>query len=260
MLIKQELVKKLRNYFNLNIYETKVWLALLSKGVSSAGEIAEISGVPRSRTYDVLESLEKQGFVIAKIGKPAKYIAVEPTQVIEKLKRNAEHDAKERIDVLSGLKDTKEYNELESLHKEGINPIKKEDLSGAIKGRLNISSHIKEILENAGKEAIICSNSNYLLNNQRIFKQVFERLNKGNTRMLVGVYGSESDIERVNSILNIKAKQINVNGQFFIADRKEMIFIMSDPKKEESELAIWLNSEFLAESISFLFDKAMNKK
>ena len=36
--------------------------------------------------------------------------------------------------------------------------------------------------------------------------------------MLVGVYGSESDIERVNSILNIKAKQINVNGQFFIAD------------------------------------------
>ena len=61
MIIKQELVKKIRDYFSLNIYETKVWLALLSKGVASAGEIAEMSGVPRSRTYDVLERLEKQG-------------------------------------------------------------------------------------------------------------------------------------------------------------------------------------------------------
>jgi len=66
MVLKSELVRKLKGYFDLNIYETKVWLALLSKGISSAGEIAEISGVPRSRTYDVLESLEKRGFVIQK--------------------------------------------------------------------------------------------------------------------------------------------------------------------------------------------------
>ena len=76
MIVNQELVKKIKDYFNLNIYETKVWLALLSKGIASAGEIAELSGVPRSRTYDVLESLEKQGFAIAKIGKPTRSIAV----------------------------------------------------------------------------------------------------------------------------------------------------------------------------------------
>ena len=33
----------LKQIFNLNIYETKVWLALLKKGIASAGEIAEIS-------------------------------------------------------------------------------------------------------------------------------------------------------------------------------------------------------------------------
>ena len=54
MILKSELIKKIKGYFDLNIYETKVWLALLQKGISSAGEIAEISGVPRSRTYDVL--------------------------------------------------------------------------------------------------------------------------------------------------------------------------------------------------------------
>ena len=82
MNFKPELVKKIKDYFSLNIYETKVWLALISKGVASAGEIAEISEVPRSRTYDVLESLEKMGFALAKIGKPVKYMAVKPTQVI----------------------------------------------------------------------------------------------------------------------------------------------------------------------------------
>ena len=96
MALNPELIKKLKGYFDLNIYETKVWLALLSKGISSAGEIAEISGVPRSRTYDVLESLEKRGFVIQKLGKPVKYIAVKPEIVIEKLKNNTATHAEEK--------------------------------------------------------------------------------------------------------------------------------------------------------------------
>ncbi len=74
MLIKQELINKIRDYFDLNVYETKVWLALLGKGIASAGEIASISRVPRSKTYDVLEKLEKKGFAIVKLSKPVKYI------------------------------------------------------------------------------------------------------------------------------------------------------------------------------------------
>ena len=66
MIVNSELVKKVQSYFSLNIYETKVWLALLSRGVCSVGEISEVSGVPRSRTYDVLESLEKNGFAMTK--------------------------------------------------------------------------------------------------------------------------------------------------------------------------------------------------
>src|SRR5512146_1860333 len=116
MIMKQELVKQIREYFNLNIYETKVWVALLSKGIASAGEVAELSGVPRSRTYDVLESLEKRGFAIVKIGKPVKYIAVKPTEVIEKMKSHTLHEAQEKVKSLANLKNTSEYVELEQLH------------------------------------------------------------------------------------------------------------------------------------------------
>src|SRR3989338_5086003 len=108
MIIKQELVKKIKDYFGLNIYETKVWMALLSKGIASAGEIAEASGVPRSRTYDVLESLEKLGFAIMKLGKPVKYIAVKPNIIIEKLKSMTIRDADERIQNITKLKNTEE--------------------------------------------------------------------------------------------------------------------------------------------------------
>ena len=159
MIIKPELVNQIKEYFGLNIYETKVWLALLGKGIASAGEIAEISRVPRSRTYDVLESLEKQGFAVMKLGKPVKYIAVKPKIIIEKLKTNAERDAQEKIKSLLKLRETSEYTELEELYNVGIKPVRHEDISGAVKGRLTIYNHIKELLENAKKEVIICTSA-----------------------------------------------------------------------------------------------------
>ena len=87
MIIKEDFLKKLRSAFNLNIYEVKIWTALLSRGISTAGELSEIGDVPRSRAYDVLESLEKKGFIVMKLGKPINYIAVEPQEVVERAKK-----------------------------------------------------------------------------------------------------------------------------------------------------------------------------
>ena len=62
MLVKEEFLSKLRTYFGLNLYEVKIWTALLARGVATAGELSDIATVPRSRSYDVLESLEKKRF------------------------------------------------------------------------------------------------------------------------------------------------------------------------------------------------------
>ena len=61
MIVKDDMLVELRRYFDLNLYEVKLWTALLSRGVSTAGELSDIADVPRSRSYDVLESLEKKG-------------------------------------------------------------------------------------------------------------------------------------------------------------------------------------------------------
>jgi len=257
MIIKIELIKRIKDFFNLNIYETKVWLALLSRGVASAGEIAEMSGVPRSRTYDVLESLEKQGFAIIKLGKPVKYIAVKPNIIIEKLKSNTLRNTDEKLKILSELKNTKEYSELEQLYTVGIQPVRHEDVSGAIKGRSTIYNHIKEVLESAKKQIIICTSVQEIQQKSRFFSTIFERLKKANIKITVALSGEEKDIKKINSKFKIKAKPINIDAKFYIVDNDQVLFIISKGNSPDEELAVWLNTPFFTSALAFLFEGAV---
>lgn len=255
MIVKQELVNRIKDYFGLNIYETKVWLALLKKGVASAGEVAESSGIPRSRTYDVLESLEKRGFAIAKLDKPVKYIGVKPRIIIEKLKNNVKQDATEKIIELSKIKNSDEYNLLEDLYGEGMSPIKKEELSLALKGKANISNHIKELIFNAKEEIIICANASEFASKLKLFQQVIEQFKKSSMKISVALSGDEKIIKQLSEKLGIKIKKTGINTKFFIMDRKEIIFYISKNSDEDS--AIWLNSEFFAQAFAALFERAV---
>ena len=257
MLVKQDLIKKVRDYFNLNIYETKIWLALLKKGMATAGEVAAISGVPRSRAYDILESLEKRGFAIVKLEKPIKYIGIKPRIILEKLKNNVRKDAEERIVELSGIRNTDEFSELESLYKLGMEPIKKEDISISLKGKSNISNYIKEIIKNAEKEVIICTNAEELISKQRLFSQTFEVLEKSGVKVKVALSGNGNLIKQIEGKFKIKFKRININAKFFIIDRKEILFYLSKNQNEE-DVAIWLNSEFFSKAFASLFERALN--
>ena len=232
MIIKPELVKKIKDYFGLNIYETKVWLALLSKGIASAGEVAELSSVPRSRTYDVLESLEKQGFAIPKVGKPTKYIAVKPTIVLEKLKKNTLSKANEKVKVLENLKGTKEYEELETLHSTSIIPIKREEISGAIKGKRKIYSHARQIMETAEKEVLICLPALELLDKKRVFNSLFDKLKQKNVNIKVVVNGEDKDIKQISAKYNIKPQKTDLKSKFFIVDKKQVLFNLTNSKND----------------------------
>jgi len=259
MIIKQELVNKIKEYFNLNIYETKVWIALLGKGIASAGEIAEASGVPRSRTYDVLEGLEKQGFTIMKLGKPVKYIAVRPNVILEKLKLNTMKDASDKVDTLLKLKDTAEYSELETLYSTGITPVRHEDISGAIKGKSTIYNHIKEVLENAKKEVIICTSVDEFQQKSRFFSSIIERLQKSGIKIKICLSGNEKEIKKINTKFKVKAKAINIDAKFFIADNEQVLFLISKATAPDEELAVWLNTPFFTSALSFMFNEAMKE-
>ena len=122
MIVQKDFLNKLKD-FGLNSYESKLWIALLSRGVSTAGELSDISNVPRSRAYDVLESLEKKGFIVVKIGKPIKYLAVPPPEVVERVKKKVTEEADHQTGILNKLKKSELLEEL-NLEKE-IKKLKK---------------------------------------------------------------------------------------------------------------------------------------
>ena len=254
-ILKPELVKKVKSYFDLNIYETKVWLALLSKGVSSAGEIAEISGVPRSRTYDVLESLEKRGFAIEKLGKPVKYIAVNPSIVLERLKNNIIRDADEKSKILATIKDNEDYKALLQLHKIGIEPVQPEDLSGMVKGRINLNNHLKNLVGKASKNVMIASTTQ-ALGKEKWLKAVLDNLSRKNVKVKIMVSGDESEIKSLTKDFKADVKKSEIPSRFCIVD-DEMIFMLTpDSTSEDYDSGIWVSAPYFVNAMTSLFDSA----
>jgi sugar-specific transcriptional regulator TrmB len=256
-IVNEQLTKKIKDYFDLNIYETKVWLALLTRGISSAGEIAETSNVPRSRTYDVLESLEKRGFVIQKLGKPVKYLAVKPDNVIEKLKSNTVRYAEEKVDILSKLKGTTEYLELEMLHKNGIEPIKNHEMSTAIKGRSNLYVQMRDVMDSAQKSLYVTSSAFELSSKQKMFKDVFLKLKKRGVDIKVMINDDAKEAEKLSKKLGAEVKSKPINARFVIADKTELIFTMNPNSiHEDFDYGVWINSSFFTNSIAYMFELA----
>jgi len=254
MIIKQEIINKVKEHFDLNIYETKVWLALLSKGIVTAGETAELSGVPRSRTYDVLESLTKRGFSIIKVGKPVRYIAVEPKTVLERMQTNTLNKAQEKVNTLSNLKNTSEYEELVQLHKEGISPVKIEELSGHIKGRQNILSKMKEMIGSAEKEILIHTTVEDFEDKSRVLLSVLNKINAEKVKVKFSLSGDSYKVKRLASRNDLKIKESNQNGKYFVIDKKEML-LMIHPENSQDEVGVWINSPYFASSLTTMLDK-----
>ena len=149
MFTYSETIKRTR-LFGLNTYEAKIWVALLSRGVSTAGELSDIANVPRSRSYDVLESLEKKGFVVMKLGKPIKYMAAQPKDVLENIKKNVEHGVESYLNDIKGSGFNKLIELLQNIHNK--NSASRQNIVAVIRGRDNINKHLSYVLNSAKKE------------------------------------------------------------------------------------------------------------
>lgn len=250
MLVKPESIGKIKDYFGLNIYETKVWLALLSKGIASAGDVAKVSRVPRSRTYDILESLEKKGFAIAKLEKPIKYLGVKPAIILERLKSDVRKEAEEKIDFLANIRQKEEFSELEKMYKESVEPIAKKDPFLSLRDKVTISNFIKSLLEKAKKEVLVCTDVEDINSKIKLFKKTIAELKKSGVVLKIALSGKSEEIQQVSEALGIKIKETQINAKFFIIDRSEMLFYLSKNPGEEN--AVWVGSEFFAKAFSEL--------
>lgn len=69
--------------FDLNDYETDVYLAVLDHGRLTASEVADRTDVPQPRVYDTVRSLEERGLVELRESRPISVLAIDPTEAFD---------------------------------------------------------------------------------------------------------------------------------------------------------------------------------
>jgi HTH-type transcriptional regulator, sugar sensing transcriptional regulator len=259
MIVKEEFLSKLRRYFSLNLYEVKIWAALLSRGVSTAGELSDIANVPRSRSYDVLESLEKKGFVVMKLGKPIKYLAVPPSEVLERVKKNMKEEAEDRVGRLEELKNTEILNELNALHTQGVELVEPADLSGSLRGRHNLYNHLELTIRNAEESVIIMTTTQGLMRKVEGLKPTFEKIKKRGVKIRIAAPITKESLAAVKDISDVaEVRNTDSKARFCVVDGKEIIFMVIDDSEVHPtyDIGIWVNTPFFANAMLELFDLA----
>tara|TARA_Y100000034_G_C6883243_1_gene405077 strand:+ start:609 stop:1430 length:822 start_codon:yes stop_codon:yes gene_type:complete len=254
MIVNGEFLSRLRKIFDLNLYEVKVWTSLLSRGVSTAGELSTISDVPRSRTYDILESLEKKGFVVMKLGKPIKFIALKPEEVVDRVKRNMISNANDKAKVLEHTKGSEVIQELTNLYDNGIKFIEPADLSGSLKGRQNVYNHLDMMIKNAKKDAVIVTTSEGLSRKFETLMPTLEKAKKKGVNVKIAAPIDKSNYKIAKDLSKVAdVRALNKgHGRFTIVDGEQLMFLLLDDKTVHPnyDVGVWLSSDFFAKSMS----------
>ncbi|MGY5875025.1 MAG: helix-turn-helix domain-containing protein [Candidatus Thorarchaeota archaeon] len=130
--------------------EAKAYKALVSMGSSSARRISEESGVPRSKVYEVLYSLENKALVRRVIGiEPIEFVPITIDIAITHLEEKIEKSADSARTLLSELANERENDNLE--------------LVWTVVGEEQIRVGARSLIENADREVFIATrNFNFL--------------------------------------------------------------------------------------------------
>jgi sugar-specific transcriptional regulator TrmB len=260
MIIKEEFLSRLRKIFDLNLYEAKVWTALLSRGISTAGELSNISDVPRSRTYDILESLEKKGFIVMKIGKPIKFVALRPEEVVERVKKNLVVEAQEKSRRLDELKSDDVLSELTGLFENGVKFVEPSDLSGSLRGRQNMHNHLDMMVRAAEKEITLVTTADGLNRKMEALYPSLEKAKKRGVNIKVAAPITPENVKvakHLSKIADVRdTSSKNLGGRFAIVDAGQLMFMLTDDESVHPnyDVAVWLSTDYFAKAMNQMFE------
>ena len=87
----------------LTMYEAEAYVTLTSLISSNATEIAEKSGIPRSKIYDVLKGLSKKNFIDVEDGRPLTYNVKSPVEALNREKERINGEIDDTVSRLTNI-------------------------------------------------------------------------------------------------------------------------------------------------------------
>jgi sugar-specific transcriptional regulator TrmB len=252
----EDYIAKIRRMFGLNLYEAKVWLALLSQGKSTSGKLSEIANIPKSRAYDILVSLENGGFIVRDLSKPISYRAIPPKELIEKLEEKAKDSLNQKLDKLNKLKESAVLNDLQSLYNKGIKYVDENKVANSYQGLDSIYFRIKKSINSAKGEVIIVTTENSLERKISALGRALKKAKANN--VTVHIYAPVKDVNEtiLNEIKQFgKLNKTDIDiGRFIIVDGNE-IFIFTENDEEthpSNEVVLHIKGKYMPEKIKKL--------
>jgi sugar-specific transcriptional regulator TrmB len=222
----------------LTSYEIRTYSSLLKAGELTASDLSQKSGVPYSKIYEVLGSLEEKGWIGSDDSRPTKYFAKSPATALEVTKQKVESDFKENESIV--------LRELVPLYeKSGVS--ERPDI-WVLSGIMNIASKILEMVETCRSEVMIAIPKA----NEVIVKQALPKLrqlhDKGVAITILMSDQMEKDALRALSrVATVRVKK-GLFGGGIISDKRYVVILLG-PMNESSEMetvAIWADHAGLA--------------
>ncbi|MBI4181959.1 MAG: TrmB family transcriptional regulator [Candidatus Aenigmarchaeota archaeon] len=250
MVAKTEVLDALKS-IGLNLYERKIYVALLAKGVATAAEVSEIASVPRSRSYDVLESLAEKGFVVVQHAKPIKYVALKPAEALERTKTVMTRRHEEILERIDRLSSSTVLGELEKIHHTGLDFLQPTDMTGTLKGARMISLQLQSLFKGANSKVDILTTekgaADLAANHFRTLKKLAKRGVKLRIAAPLKDQKLAKQLAEVAEVKHIKSP----TGRVTVVDDKHLVLALTEDSVHESQdMALWAQSSHAVASVA----------
>ena len=195
-----------------------------------------------------------------KLGKPIKFVALKPGEVIERVKKNLVTEANEKSKRLDKLKNEDILSELTTLFKDGVKFVEPSDLSGSVKGRQNVYNHLDMMIRDAESTITIVTTAPGLNRKLEALMPSLEKAKKRGVKIRIAAPIDDTNLEIAKDLSKVaEVKNCpKMRARFAIVDSQQLLFMILDDEKVHPnyDVAIWLSTDFFAATMEQLFESA----
>ncbi|UCE96818.1 MAG: TrmB family transcriptional regulator [Candidatus Bathyarchaeota archaeon] len=221
--------KKVLRELGLTAYETAVYLSLVKSGVMTASEVSESAGVPFSKVYEVLNRLDRKGWVDIEHGRPSRYFAKSPAEAFEATRHKLDRKIQnwERV-VAEELQPHYEKRELRE----------KPDI-WILRGETGVLTKLQEMLGKARNQVMIAAPL-FVRDLAEKAIPLLASLRLNDTKVLIMVAGKPRDwrLEKLMSVVEVRGRD-NLFGGGVIVDGEEALLFLGE--EDKPSLVVWSN-------------------
>ncbi len=231
--------RKSLDKIGLTSYEIRTFTALLKAGEITASELSQKSGVPYSKIYEVLGTLEEKGWAGSDDSRPTKYFAKSPATALDTTKQKKEQDFKENQNII--------LNELIPLY-EKSGTSERPDI-WVLSGTVNIASKVLEMVELCKNEVLIAIPKA----SEDLVKQALPKLrllhDKGvDVTILTSDNLDKESLKAITRVAKVKVKK-GLFGGGIISDKRYVVILLGPEVSDSTSadmVAIWADHTGLA--------------